>query len=535
MAVFLGWALTDRYWSLVGLLASLGAGVVACIFIARRGWVRTAGYTFSLLAIVGVTAGALLGGTSGQAGFFLCVGVVLASITLPSRDVVVVFVLGLVAQGVLFTLPRSVEPSASLGGAFAEGLLLYLLLSAISLAASVSVSHLIEDLWRRDDEARSADARAEALARDAEHRQRLEALGRLAGGVAHDFNNLLTVMQGCISMIEPEVKPGSQAQADVLALADAVDRGALMTRQLLAFSKRDVVQQTVLDLNDVVEGLRDLLRRMVGVGVKLSFETSGPAWPVLASRAQLDQILMNLALNARDAMAGNGQLRIRLERATDAALGDVCRLAVSDTGMGLTDEVKARLFEPFFTTKGAGKGTGLGLATVYGIATRLGGRIDVDGAPGQGATFTVTLPVARDAPGAAGDPVAPRPATRLLTVAVVDDEPVVRTLMGRVLSNAGLTVRSYASAEELLEDTTASFEVLVTDINLPGKSGLELADALHARRPELRVVLVSGFTAEPAEAARRLSQGDVFLSKPFEPASLIAAVTATPTPVAKAG
>ena len=535
IGVFLGWALTARLWSLVALLAGMGVAAACCVLAARRGYVRAAGYTYSLVAVAGVVAGAVLANSSGQAGFFLCVGVVLASVTLPPRDVVVVFVVGLAGQAVLFALPRGVEPDASLGGTWAEGVLLYLLTGAVGFAGSVSVTHLIEDLWRRDDEARAADLRAEALARDTEHRQRLEALGRLAGGVAHDFNNLLTVMQGCISLIEPELKPGSQTFLDMRALADAVDRGAVMTHQLLTFSKRDVVQQTMLDLREVLDGMRDLLQRMVGSGVSMSFETAGTSWPVVASRGQLDQIVMNLVVNAKDAMGGTGKLRVRLERATDATLGDVCRLAFADTGTGLTDETKARLFEPFFTTKGPGKGTGLGLATVYGITTRLGGRIDVEGALGVGATFTVVLPVAKETATTAAAPAVIAAPAKGLSVSVIDDEPVVRALISRILSNAGHTVRCYASAEELLADATVTNDVVVTDINLPGKSGLALVDLLRAKQPTLRIVLVSGFTPDPAEAARHLARGAVFLSKPFEPASLIAAVTAMPTPVAIAG
>ncbi|MCC7072010.1 MAG: response regulator [Deltaproteobacteria bacterium] len=534
IGVFLGWALTSRNWPVANLLVVMAAAVAACIVAARRGWVRVAGYAYSLVAIAGVVTGAILGGTVGQAGFFLCVGVILASVTLPARDVAVVFAIGFGGQAILFFLPRSVEPTASLGGAWAEGVLLYVLTGSVSVLASLSVSRLIDDLWRRDDEARAADARADALARAAEHHQRLEALGRLAGGVAHDFNNLLTVMQGCVALIEPELPPGSQTKGDVRALADAVERGAAMTRQLLAFSKRDVVQPVVLDLHLVLEDLRELLLRMVGPNANITLESSGSAWPVLASRGQIDQIVMNLVVNARDAMAGKGDIRVRLARATDGALGEVCRLAVTDTGVGLSDEVKARLFEPFFTTKGTGKGTGLGLATVYGTVSRLGGRVDVDGAPGVGATFTVVLPVAKAPPAIAVAPPHIKPGSPLPSVSVVDDDPVVRTLITRVVANAGHQVRGYGSAEELLDDEAALGDVLVTDINLPGKSGLELVDTLRPRHAALRIVIISGFTADPAEAARRLAQGAVFLSKPFEPASLIAAVTATPTPVARA-
>ncbi|MBI1947775.1 MAG: response regulator [Deltaproteobacteria bacterium] len=532
--VFLTWAATSGAWMLVALLAGMAIGTGASLVAARRGYVRLVGYAYSAVAIAGILLGAVIGGNIGQAGFFLAVAVVLAAVTLPPRDVVVVLVLGLAAHGVLYFLPRGFDPEASLGGVWAEGVLLYAVVGGIAVATSLSVARLIDDLRRRDEEARAANERAEALARDAEHRQRLEALGRLAGGVAHDFNNLLTVMQGCVSLVRPELEAGTQVRTDLEALADAVDRGAAMTKQLLTFSKRDVVQPAVLDVFAVLDGMRGLLQRMVGEGVALRIEASGDAWPVLASRSQLEQIVMNLAMNARDAMDGRGELWVRVERGTDRHLGEVCRVAVRDTGVGMSTEVQARIFEPFFTTKSPAKGTGLGLATAYGIATRLGGRIEVESEPGKGAVFTVTLPIADGASGPARVAQDPPSPPAVLAVCVVDDEPVVRTLMTRVLAAAGLAVHAFDSAEALLAAPETPCDVLVTDINLPGKSGLALVDELRAKHPALRVLLISGFTSEPAEAVRRLSEGAVFLSKPFEPASLVAAVTAAPTPVARA-
>ena len=523
-SVFLVLSLVRGEYRVIPVLL-LGAAVIAGAFVAgRRGHVTAAGYVLSLLVVAGVTAGALARGSTGYTPFFLPLGVVLATATLGPRDVFVVTVAALLGDGALalWTDPHSGAPS--LANVFVEGALVSLCMGGFAILTSASIVRLVEDLRRRDVVARQAEERSDVLASELERAQRMESLARLAGGVAHDFNNLLTVMRGCASLLESEVKPGSQAATDLRDLTDAVDRGAQLTRQLLSFSKRDVVQPAVHDLHAVLEAMRALLQRMVGSDVHMTFESVGGPWPVWTAVSQIEQVVMNLAVNARDAMKGKGELLVRLERVVDQQLGGAVRLIVRDTGEGMSDEVKARLFEPFFTTKGPHKGTGLGLATVYVIVTRLGGRIDVESSLGKGAAFAVTLPLAA----APELPVAPAAgqerAAASLVVCVVDDEAPVRNQMARILGSAGMTVHTFSSAEALLAAGDHACDVLVTDVNLPGINGAQLAERARARRPGLHVVLVSGFTADPSATARVLTQGARFVAKPFEPSALVAAV-----------
>ena len=506
--------------------------VVVCavlVWAARRGFVLAAGYGLSVLAMAGVVGGTLVRGHPGHAAFYLLLGVVLAAITLPPPHVAAVIAVGLAAEAFVAMWPYPADVPATLGSVALEGSVLYVATAGVALLTAFSVAQLVAHLRTRDEEARRATERSEALAEELERAQRMEALARLAGGVAHDFNNLLTVMRGCATLLEDTVPKNTEAATDLRDLSDAVDRGAALTRQLLAFSKRDVVRATILDLQGVVEGARDLLQRMAGSSVQLKLEAEGGPWPVWASLAQLEQILMNLVVNARDAMDGRGGLRIKVDRAHDARGGKVCRLLVQDTGVGMSDEVKARLFEPFFTTKGPGKGTGLGLATVYGIVDRLGGRIDVESSPGHGATFTVHLPEATGAAEAAGTPAATAAEPKAgLAVCVVDDEAPLRNQMARILGGAGYRVLTFGSAEALMAEGEHPCDVLVADINLPGISGVVLAEKVRAHHPKTRVVLVSGYTADPTAAARLVHQGVTFVPKPFEAATLLAAVAGAP-------
>ncbi len=466
-------------------------------------------------------------GNPGHAPFFLAVGIVLAAVTLAPRDVLVVFFVGLAGEGVVTWWATTSPDMVSVGGVYGEGVLLFLVVGVVALATSSSVAQLVGDLWKRDAEARAADARADALVQQLEQSQRMDSLGRLSGGIAHDFNNLLAVMQSCAAMVDDALPPDAQARADLSDLTDAIARGAALTRQLLTFSRRDVVKLDVLDLTAVVQRMGGLLGRLLGAGITVTLEGTDVPCPVWGSVSQLEQVLMNLAINARDAMEGTGALRVRVERGDDPTLGPVTRLAVIDDGPGLSDETKARIFEPFFTTKPAGKGTGLGLATVYGITTRLGGRVELESSVGKGARFTVVLPLAAQAAVSAAVLAAPTvllPAHELI-VYVVDDEPLLRNQMARILGTAGFKVQAFESAEQLLGTASGAVpDVLVTDVNLAGLSGTALAGQLLARHPSLRVVLVSGFTADPAETAKLLSRGALFLAKPFAPASLVAAV-----------
>ena len=370
-----------------------------------------------------------------------------------------------------------------------------------------------------------------ALTAQLEASQKMEALGRLAGGVAHDFNNLLSVMQTCTAMLGRELPPGARGAEDLADLQGAIERASALTRQLLAFSRREVVVPSRVDVGVVVTPMVELLRRLLGSRVEVRLQVAPGACPVRAAPSQLEQVVMNLSVNARDAMPDGGVVELRVEPLRDDALGEVVQLAVRDTGSGMSDETKARIFEPFFTTKPAGRGTGLGLATVYGVVRSLGGRIDVETARGRGTEFRVLLPRAppesRESP-APGE-AAPVPRARRVRVFVVDDEPAVRGLMARVLAAQGLEVKELASAEDALaalgDGADGPPDVLVTDVVLPRLDGVRLAAAVRQRAPATRLVLVSGFAPDPAATARLVLSGARLLAKPFPPSELVAAVT----------
>jgi PAS domain S-box-containing protein len=363
---------------------------------------------------------------------------------------------------------------------------------------------------------------------------KMETVGRLAGGVAHDFNNLLTVILGHADMLLAHV-PAEGPVADMLhEVRRAGERAADLTHQLLAYSRRQAVAPRVLDLNDVVASAGRMLRRVLGEDVTLTTHPD-PALPrVLADRGQVEQVLVNLAVNARDAMPRGGNLRIR----TRAAGGGVV-VEVSDSGCGMTAEVRARLFEPFFTTKPVGRGTGLGLAVVHGIVTQAGGRVEVASEPGRGATFTITLPPAGAADAAeadAHDPPNPCP-WGTETVLVVEDEAAVLWLARRLLRASGYTVLAAAdaaAAEAAADAHPGPIHLLLTDIVMPGRNGPDLARRLTADRPGMRVLFMSGYTDDAVVRNGLLHDQVDYLEKPFTPDQLLARVRAAldATPVA---
>ncbi len=365
--------------------------------------------------------------------------------------------------------------------------------------------------------------------------QKLESLGRLAGGVAHDFNNLLTVILSCSGALRRDLAEGQPAQADdVDEIQAAAERARDLTRQLLAFARRQVVAPLPLDLNEVVRRAEKLLRRVLGEDVALRVELAPDPWPVMADPGQLEQVLLNLAVNARDAMPRGGTLTITTGRATEAggpgepARDWVC-LAVRDTGVGLSHEAQAHLFEPFFTTKGPGKGTGLGLATVYGIVAQAGGRLRVRSAPGQGAEFEVRLPRGRQgaAPVEAPAPAPPRGGTE--TVLVVEDDPAVRAVTARALRAGGYRVLAAAHGEEALELAAREpgpIHLVVTDVVMPGLDGRAVVEALQARRPGLPALFVSGYSHDIISHHGALDSGLAFLPKPFTDELLLERVRA---------
>ena len=363
--------------------------------------------------------------------------------------------------------------------------------------------------------------------------QKMEAMGRLAGGVAHDFNNLLTVILGFCELLLAGLTPDDPRQADVTEIQKAGARAAGLTRQLLAFSRKEIIQPTLLDLNAIVADIRVMLARLIGEDVAIVLRLGAALAPVKADRGQVEQILLNLAVNARDAMPKGGTLTIATanveldehDAKTHGAVkpGPYVVLTVTDTGTGMTPEVQARLFEPFFTTKELGKGTGLGLATVHGIVARSGGSVTVNSEVGSGTSFMVYLPRADAAePVVAAPALVDRGRAGGQTVLVVEDADGLRELTKRLLERQGYTVLLAANAEEArhLFDEHPSVDLLLTDVVMPGASGPELVKELVEQRPTLKVIYMSGYTDEAIVHHGVLDPGIVFLHKPFSSESL---------------
>jgi len=364
--------------------------------------------------------------------------------------------------------------------------------------------------------------------------QKMEAVGQLAGGIAHDFNNLLTAILGSTQLLLQVTPPGDVRREDVDEIRNAGLRAAELTRQLLAFSRRQVLAPKVLELNGVVANMDKMLRRLIGEDVELATTLHAEAGAVNADPGQLEQVLLNLVVNARDAMPGGGRVLIEttrvllrdelVERRHRLPPGDYACLAVTDSGAGMDESTQAHLFEPFFTTKEVGKGTGLGLATVYGIVKQSGGYIWVYSEPGRGTMVKVYLP---RVPGAAEPPL-PAPEPPALrggheTVLLVEDAAPVRTLARRSLEACGYTVLDAAdgpSAIELSARHAGAIAVLVTDVVMPGMSGRELAERLAPTRPEMKVLYTSGYTDDAMVRQGVLNAGVAFLQKPFVPDSL---------------
>ncbi|GGK42212.1 histidine kinase [Pilimelia terevasa] len=395
----------------------------------------------------------------------------------------------------------------------------------------------ISDRLRAQAEQQRLRAIAERDRMDAQlqRAQRWESLGQLAGGVAHDFNNLVGVILSYGEFVIEQASTGGDLAtiaADAQQLVDAAQRASDLTHQLLSFARREVVRAEPLDLHAVIEGLLDLLRRSVGEHIAVRVRTSGDLPPVVADRGQLQQLLANLAVNARDAMPGGGSLTLRTDTVVQPPSGapggpppgEYVRLRVADTGSGMPQEVRDRAFEPFFTTKPRSEGTGLGLATVYGIVTQAGGDVRIESAVGAGTTIVVLLPVAVDpAPAETAPPVAARGETILL----VEDDPALRGVAARTLRGAGYDVLLAAdgtAALEVAREHPGPIQLLVSDVVLPGMQGKELAARLAVTRPGARVLYVSGYT-RPVLTSRGTLEGDqVLLAKPFTRDELLRAV-----------
>ncbi|HEV8178129.1 MAG TPA: ATP-binding protein, partial [Gemmatimonadales bacterium] len=363
--------------------------------------------------------------------------------------------------------------------------------------------------------------------------QKMEAVGQLAGGVAHDFNNLLTAIIGYTSLLL-KASPSGQQREDLLEIDRAAGRATELTQQLLAFSRRQMLQPTLLDLNAVLSDTMRLLGRLLGEHIELAILPDPGLGVVRADRGQVEQVIINLAVNARDAMEGGGKLiletrNVSLDRAyasqhPGATEGEFVMLAVTDFGIGMSPDTQARIFEPFFTTKERGKGTGLGLSTVYGIVKQSGGTIYVYSEPDRGTTFKIYLPrVMAQTPTIVPVPMKPATVRGAETVLVVEDEEGVRALTCRVLRTYGYTVLEAENGGEALliaEQHPAPIHILLTDVVLPRMSGRKLAERLVRVFSNLRVLYMSGYTDGSIVNHGTLEPGTAFIQKPFTPEGL---------------
>ncbi|MGC4121899.1 MAG: PAS domain S-box protein [Myxococcales bacterium] len=395
-------------------------------------------------------------------------------------------------------------------------------------------------IFRDITERRRAEEERVRLEGQLQQAQKMESVGRLAGGVAHDFNNMLGVILAHADVAIEEVDPDSHVHRDLQEIRKAALRSASLTRQLLAFARRQTVSPRVLDLNQTIGDMLKMLQRLIGEDIALRWAPGAGVWPVKVDPSQIDQILANLCVNSRDAITGVGKLTIEtanrsLEEAAcashpGAAPGDYVCLAVSDDGCGMDKQTLAHLFEPFFTTKGMGKGTGLGLATVYGIVKQNRGFIEAFSEPGKGTTFSVYLPrhagdARRVSPEGDAGAVTGGPETILL----VEDEPAILYAVKRMLERLGYAVLAASSAAQALRlsrEHDKAIDLLMTDVVMPEMNGRELARSLTPHRPEIRLLFMSGYTADVIANHGVLDEGVHFIQKPFSAADLASKVRA---------
>ena len=395
----------------------------------------------------------------------------------------------------------------------------------------------------RDGERLAALERNQGLLAQLQQAQRMENLGQLAGGVAHDFNNLLAVILNYVSFVSEELAEATDADwaqryaaasSDLAQVKRAGEQAASLTRQLLAFARREVIQPQVLDLDSVITAVQEMLGRTLGEHIELVIALAGDLRPVLADPGQLEQVLVNLALNARDAMAAGGTLTIDTGNITvdsdsvaggsKSRQGQNVRLRVSDTGAGMTREVIEHAFEPFYTTKVDGTGTGLGLATVYGIVTQADGHVQIYSEPGTGTTFTITLPVTSESPTALAEPPSYERKPRGETVLVVEDEPALREVTKRIFARNGYQVITAGNGPEALEvarDYPGEIHLLVTDVVMPHMLGKEVAEKMLEIKPDIEVLFMSGYARPVLASQGRLEPHVALVEKPFSESDLI--------------
>ncbi|MBI5091986.1 MAG: response regulator, partial [Candidatus Hydrogenedentes bacterium] len=368
--------------------------------------------------------------------------------------------------------------------------------------------------------------------------QKMESVGRLAGGVAHDFNNMLSVILGHGEMALEQLDPAHSLYTDLLEIRKAAQRSADLTRQLLAFARKQTVLPKRLDLNEAVAGILKMLQRLMGEDIKLNWQAAENLWPVMVDPSQVDQILANLCVNARDAIPGVGQITIETGNETfdedycannpGFVPGEYASVAVSDSGCGMDKETLVHVFEPFFTTKEMGKGTGLGLATVYGAVKQNRGFINIYSEPGQGTTFKIYLPRHRDS---AAQPQEEGPKRPLMggqeTILLVEDEPAILRMTTKMLESLGYTVltsNTPGEAIRLAREFVGEIDLLMTDVVMPEMNGRELAKSLLSLYPNLKRLFMSGYTADVIAHHGVLEDGVNFIQKPFSTTDVAAKV-----------
>ncbi len=427
-----------------------------------------------------------------------------------------------------------------IAGVFLSGILLVLvvyLVASRQAALMGAVEERTSSLRIAVEELREAAVQRELTEAQLRQSQRLESLGRLAGGIAHDFNNLLTVIMGSISLARETIPETSETGADLLTAEGAAQRASELTRKLLVFARRQTVEFQVVDLNALLKDLETIVRQLIGEQVRLIDELAPGLWPVYADAGQLEQMVTNLAVNARDAMPEGGTLTIRTrnvelsrhpENGDALAPGEYVRLEVEDTGVGMPPEVLQRAFEPFFTTKEVGQGTGLGLATVYGLVGQAGGEIVIQSQVGHGTKATIHLPRAQVEQ---ADPIDGRAPMQSHdrggeTVLLVEDEAPVRKITSRILGEAGYRVIAAEDGDSALRrlDLYQRIHLLVADVVTPGMGGRALAERILERDPTTRVLFISGYTADERLEDLLARPGVAFLAKPFTARQLQRAV-----------
>lgn len=393
-----------------------------------------------------------------------------------------------------------------------------------------------QELRKEISERHAAENERRRLEDELRHAQKMDAVGRLAGGIAHDFNNLLTAVQGYAELLLKALGD-SPLRADVEEIYRAAERAAVLTRQLLAFSRRQILQPETLDLNARVLEMSRMLGRLIGEHIAIDLHLSSDAWTVRADAAQLEQAIVNLGVNARDAMPDGGRLAIETSNcelsAADAATlglqpGPYVTLLVRDSGVGIPEAIKPRIFDPFFTTKPQGQGTGLGLAMVYGFVRQTGGAITVGSEPGRGSVFTLLLPRGSAVPPRATEhkPVAPE-VRGSGTILIAEDERPIRRLVATVLQKAGYQTLEAADGQEALEifaKHAGIISMVITDVVMPRMGGRQLAQHVRGLRRDLRLLYMTGY-AEEGDALRQTAPDALVLLKPFSPDALLHAVT----------